>query len=253
MACDWVKSGCLLCCLIVNDCFHFRFNFDFSLFIYLWKLLLLLFFVFSFPFLFFFAQCLFFREPLTRCIVYTPGSLVSSFSMDLYNEVKTKAHGTLQSAVNAVSAVPTKSRFLEEGTLIPAEFVEAGDLLTKRFPTWAWASGDASSAVSWLPADKQVRVRRPSPSPFCCAGGLGAVVRLGLLDMPRRRVAPVAGASVWFLCRARPFWAEFGCRESLAFAWIRRSCSFSLAPRASLPALLLEVPHHTKCPVQRTC
>jgi len=65
--------------------------------------------------------------------------------------------------VNKVTGPLTTSKFLEEGVLTPEEFVQAGDLLVFKFPTWHWESGDASLVVSYLPKDKQFLVTRNVP------------------------------------------------------------------------------------------
>lgn len=36
------------------------------------------------------------------------------------------------------SSVPQTSQFVDKGTLTPQEFVDAGDLLVFKFPTWQW-------------------------------------------------------------------------------------------------------------------
>jgi ubiquitin-like-conjugating enzyme ATG3 len=80
--------------------------------------------------------------------------------MDSLNDAKTKIHGTFQQMVNAVKAVPTVSKFLEEGILTPDEFIQAGDLLVARCPTWSWQPGDPARAVSYLPKNKQFLLTR---------------------------------------------------------------------------------------------
>lgn len=65
--------------------------------------------------------------------------------------------------VGSVTAVPTESKFVENGTLTPAEFVEAGDQLTFKFPTWQWETGEKSRGASYLPAEKQYLITRNVP------------------------------------------------------------------------------------------
>jgi len=55
------------------------------------------------------------------------------------------------------------SEFLEKGVLTPEEFLDAGDLLVYKCPTWKWESGDASKAVDYLPKDKQFLRTRNVP------------------------------------------------------------------------------------------
>ena len=57
----------------------------------------------------------------------------------------------------------TKSAFLEKGVLTPEEFVQAGDELVFRCPTWCWESGDESKQKSYLPPDKQYLITRNVP------------------------------------------------------------------------------------------
>jgi len=59
--------------------------------------------------------------------------------------------------------VPTNSEFLEKGILTPVEFVEAGDLLVNKCPTWSWQAGDPSKAVNYLPKDKQFLMTKKVP------------------------------------------------------------------------------------------
>jgi len=48
--------------------------------------------------------------------------------------------------------------------LTPQEFVEAGDQLVFKCPTWQWASGEPSNRKSFLPETKQYLVTRNVPS-----------------------------------------------------------------------------------------
>lgn len=52
---------------------------------------------------------------------------------------------------------------MENGTLTPEEFLQAGDQLTFKFPTWQWEGGDPSRRVSYLPSDKQYLITRNVP------------------------------------------------------------------------------------------
>lgn len=44
------------------------------------------------------------------------------------------------------------------GRLTPAQFVEAGDNLTAKCPTWEWMSSDADHCKEYLPPNKQYLV-----------------------------------------------------------------------------------------------
>mmetsp|Transcript_22415 Transcript_22415/g.27471 ORF Transcript_22415/g.27471 Transcript_22415/m.27471 type:complete len:394 (-) Transcript_22415:283-1464(-) len=64
-------------------------------------------------------------------------------------------------------ATPTlkDSAFLSRGVLTPEEFVNAGDELVYKCPTWSWESGDPKKTKKYLPADKQYLVTRNVPCP----------------------------------------------------------------------------------------
>ncbi|CAM9709255.1 unnamed protein product [Hapterophycus canaliculatus] len=56
------------------------------------------------------------------------------------------------------------SAFLTQGVLTPEEFVEAGEQLVFKCPTWTWESGDPSKAKDCLPdKSKQFLVTRNVP------------------------------------------------------------------------------------------
>jgi ubiquitin-like-conjugating enzyme ATG3 len=63
----------------------------------------------------------------------------------------------------SVGGVKTKSTFQVEGTLTPLEFLEAGNALVQKAPTWEWAAGPASYLPA-LPTDKKYLVMRDVPS-----------------------------------------------------------------------------------------
>jgi len=65
--------------------------------------------------------------------------------------------------VEKVTPALSTSKFLEEGVLTPDEFVQAGDLLTYKCPTWTWEPGDPDKAVPFLPKDKQFLLTRNVP------------------------------------------------------------------------------------------
>lgn len=65
----------------------------------------------------------------------------------------------VRSVVAYWTPTPSKSQFVEKGTLTPAEFLNAGDQLTFKFPTWKWkAAVSKSREVSWLTPEKQYLV-----------------------------------------------------------------------------------------------
>jgi ubiquitin-like-conjugating enzyme ATG3 len=73
---------------------------------------------------------------------------------------------TFQKLIGLVGSVtPTlkKSAFVDFGMLTPEEFVEAGDFLVNKCPTWSWASGAESNRKSYLPPDKQFLITKNVP------------------------------------------------------------------------------------------
>ncbi|KAI8999900.1 autophagocytosis protein [Hyaloraphidium curvatum] len=78
--------------------------------------------------------------------------------------------GLLSAAATAFRSVreqlaplPSASRFREQGTLTPAEFVAAGDLLVRQCPTWQWAPGLPEKRRDYLPEGRQYLVTRNVP------------------------------------------------------------------------------------------
>lgn len=71
--------------------------------------------------------------------------------------------GSLRAAREWAYPTLTKSAFLEKGVLTPEEFVQAGDELVYRCPTWAWEGGEISKRKSYLPPNKQYLITRNVP------------------------------------------------------------------------------------------
>ncbi|KAA6375409.1 MAG: putative autophagy protein 3 [Streblomastix strix] len=61
----------------------------------------------------------------------------------------------VKGGIRGIAKIPTKSTFLQDGKLTPDEFVEAGNRLKFKCPSWQWAPGDPKKALSYLPPDKQ--------------------------------------------------------------------------------------------------
>jgi len=74
-----------------------------------------------------------------------------------------KIGDTFRGAVNFFSTTSTTSQFIEKGMLTPEEFIEAGDQLVFKFPTWQWQSSPEANAVPYLPRDKQYLITRNVP------------------------------------------------------------------------------------------
>merc|ERR1719277_87943 len=68
-----------------------------------------------------------------------------------------------RSVASNVVNISGESRFVEKGQLTPEEFVEAGDQLAFKFPTWQWESGQQSHRAGYLPQDKQFLITRNVP------------------------------------------------------------------------------------------
>jgi len=56
------------------------------------------------------------------------------------------------------------SKFLEEGVLTPEEFVQAGDLLVFKCPSWSWRTGNGKTFQKGLPQDRQYLITNNVPS-----------------------------------------------------------------------------------------
>jgi len=77
--------------------------------------------------------------------------------------LKHKVHTAYKGVAESLMTTRTTSAFLEKGVVTPEEFVVAGDYLVEQCPTWSWQGGDAKSAKSYLPEDKQFLVTRNVP------------------------------------------------------------------------------------------
>lgn len=83
----------------------------------------------------------------------------STYSGALWNMGRNAMLGTAE----YLTPVLTTSQFLEKGVLTPDEFVEAGDQLVLRCPTWSWQAGEPDKARPFLPPNKQYLVTRSVP------------------------------------------------------------------------------------------
>jgi len=73
-----------------------------------------------------------------------------------------------------VTPLNDKSQFFQSGVLTAKEFVEAGDFLVFKCPTWQWSSGDPTKTKDYLPKDKQYLVTRNVPCLQRCKEGLNS-------------------------------------------------------------------------------
>jgi ubiquitin-like-conjugating enzyme ATG3 len=72
-------------------------------------------------------------------------------------------HSTFSRLRDYLTPASHSSTFAATGEITPEEFVQAGDYLVYKFPTWSWASAPASKRVSYLPDDKQYLVLKHAP------------------------------------------------------------------------------------------
>lgn len=62
---------------------------------------------------------------------------------------------TYRSVAKNVMGVLKESKFYSDGVLTPEEFVQAGDFLVQKCPTWKWCGKNSKVKVDYLPEDKQ--------------------------------------------------------------------------------------------------
>jgi len=79
------------------------------------------------------------------------------------NSLKQTIHSTYVKTVEKVTPALSYSKYLEEGVITPEEFVQAGDLLCYKCPTWTWEAGEANRAATYLPKEKQFLLTRNVP------------------------------------------------------------------------------------------
>ncbi|KAL8853663.1 MAG: hypothetical protein Q9221_001474 [Calogaya cf. arnoldii] len=73
-------------------------------------------------------------------------------------------HSTLDTLRDRFAPISHNSTFRTTGQITPEEFLQAGDYLVYKFPTWAWSDASPpSKRVSYLPAGKQYLVTRGVP------------------------------------------------------------------------------------------
>jgi ubiquitin-like-conjugating enzyme ATG3 len=74
-------------------------------------------------------------------------------------------HSTMDVLRDKVLARPSNtSTFRATGQITPEEFVQAGDFLVYKFPSWSWAdAASPAKRVPYLPAGKQFLVTRGVP------------------------------------------------------------------------------------------
>ena len=72
------------------------------------------------------------------------------------NNIGHKLFKGFQDMVSSVKPTLKESKFYTDGILTPEEFIEAGDFLTSKCPTWKWCAAKKESLYNKaLPKDKQ--------------------------------------------------------------------------------------------------
>jgi ubiquitin-like-conjugating enzyme ATG3 len=77
--------------------------------------------------------------------------------------IKNKANNLWMSVATPFTGVLTESKFLEKGILTPEEFVNAGEQLTQKCPTWKWMVGEEGQMSKHLPPEKQFLITKNVP------------------------------------------------------------------------------------------
>lgn len=89
---------------------------------------------------------------------------------------------TLSSLREYITPVSHVSTFRETGEITPEEFVQAGDYLVYKFPTWSWASAPPNKRRSFLPPEKQYLITKHVPSHYRASTYENADTRMEALD-----------------------------------------------------------------------
>jgi len=82
---------------------------------------------------------------------------------DMFQNLKNKFLSNAHSFAETIIPVLTTSKFIEKGVLTPNEFVEAGDQLVLKCPSWSWSSGDEDKSRPYLPKNKQFLITKGVP------------------------------------------------------------------------------------------
>ena len=63
----------------------------------------------------------------------------------MVDAIKNTGYNIFTKVTGLLMGVLTESKFLEKGLLTPEEYVNAGDQLVQKCPTWAWQAGEEKS------------------------------------------------------------------------------------------------------------
>ena len=82
-----------------------------------------------------------------------------SISQEVKNRFLYNAHYVLDSVI----PLQKVSKFKEDGTITPEEFIESVDLLILKCPSWSWVSGLEKKQKGYLPRNKQFIIIKGVP------------------------------------------------------------------------------------------
>lgn len=85
------------------------------------------------------------------------------FNTAMNSSVTHQLGDAYRNVVSFFSTSGNKSKFDSAGTLTAQEYIEAGDLLVFKFPTWQWQPAKKGLERSHFPADKQYLITRNVP------------------------------------------------------------------------------------------
>jgi len=111
--------------------------------------------------------------PLILDLVIEPRAQHTDPTLRLYQRVDREIrspptmniiYSTVNSLRDRYTPASTTSTFRKTGEITPEEFVEAGDYLVFKFPSWSWADAETpAKRISHLPPNKQYLVTRHVP------------------------------------------------------------------------------------------
>jgi len=76
------------------------------------------------------------------------------------SNIKNKFYETVTNVHSTIFNPLSQSKFMAEGVLTPEEFIQAGDLLVLKCPSWSWMEGNPKSVQKGLPKEKQYLITR---------------------------------------------------------------------------------------------
>lgn len=82
---------------------------------------------------------------------------------NVFQNLKNSFISNAHSFAEQITPVLTVSKFAEKGVLTPEEFVEAGDQLVLKCPSWSWSGGVKEKQRAFLPSNKQFLITKGVP------------------------------------------------------------------------------------------